>query len=111
MRPVSYRLEKLRFASSDKSRIVYNETLDLTGVPDDAHRYQVNGKSALEWLLDNRTGYGVRTDRDSGILNDPNAWCEEIGDERYVVDLIKRIVTVSLKTVEITDRLPRLNLE
>ncbi len=110
VRPVSYRLEKLRFAGSDKSRIVYNQTLDLAGIPPEAHRYQVNGKPALEWLMDNNTGYGVRTDRDSGIVNDPNEWCKEVGDDRYLVDLIKRLVTVSLRTVEIVESLPELGL-
>lgn len=68
----------------------------------------MNGKSALEWLMDDNTGYGIRTDRDSGIVNDPNEWCKEVGDDRYVVDLIKRLVTVSLRTVEVVENLPRL---
>ena len=107
---VSYRLEKLRFAGSDKTRIIYNKTLELAGIPPEAHRYLVNGKSALEWLMDDNTGYGIRTDRDSGITNDPNEWCKELGDDRYVVDLIKKLVTVSLETVEVVESLPRLGL-
>lgn len=58
--------------------------------------------------MDNNTGYGVRTDPDSGIVNDPNEWCKEVGDERYVVDLIKKLVTVSLGTVEVVESLPEL---
>lgn len=110
VRPVSYFLEKLRFAGSDKSRITYNETLELAGIPPEAHHYQVNGKSALEWLMDNNTGYGIRTDRESGIKNDSNEWCKEVGNERYVVDLLKRLVTVSIKTVEVVKNLPSLGL-
>ena len=108
--PASYRLGKLRFAGSDKNSIVYNETLELAGIPREAYSYQVNGKSALEWLMDNNTGYGIRTDRESGITNDPNEWCREAGDERYVVELIKRIVTVSVRTVAIAKSLPDLGL-
>ncbi|MDG6922065.1 MAG: helicase, partial [Nitrososphaerota archaeon] len=95
---------------SDKTRIIYNETLELAGIPPEAHRYQVNGKSALEWLMDNNTGYGIRTDQDSGIVNNANEWSKEVGDDRYVVDLIKKLVTVSIGTVEITENLPKLGL-
>jgi predicted helicase len=100
----SLRVEKMRFASkTDKSAIVYNSTLTLAGIPERAHQYVVNGKSALEWIIDR---YQVTVHPDSKIRNDPNDWCDEVGDPRYIVDLIKRLVTVSLKTLDIVDALP-----
>jgi predicted helicase len=98
------RVEKMRFPSkTDKSAIIYNSTLTLSGIPARAYAYVVNGKSALEWLMDR---YQVTIRLDSKIKNDPNDWCQERGNSRYIVDLIKRIVTVSLKTLDIVDSLP-----
>jgi predicted helicase len=64
----------------------------------------VNGKSAIEWIMDR---YEIKADRDSGIVNDPNLWSE---DPRYVVNLVGRIVRVSLETVEIVKSLPPLGI-
>ena len=61
----------------DPSMIVYNDWITLVGIPDEAHEYVVGPRSALEWLLDR---YRVTTDKDSGIVNDPNDWGSEIGD-------------------------------
>jgi len=103
----SYRVEKLRYAKDgkqeDRSRIVVNASLSLAGIPEEAHRYVVNGQSALWWIMDR---YQIKTDKDSGIVNDPNTWSD---DPRYVVDLIKRIVRVSVETVQIVDALPPLD--
>jgi predicted helicase len=102
---LSLKVEKLRFPSkTDKSKIIYNNTLTLEGIPEEAYEYVVNGRSAIEWLLDR---YQVYTDKDSGITNDPNDWCTEVGDPRYIVDLIKRVVTVSLETMKIVKALPK----
>ena len=60
---------------------------------------------AIEWLMER---YAVTTDKDSGIVNDPNDWCEEHNNPRYIIDLVKRIVTVSVETVKITRSLPKL---
>lgn len=89
----------------DKSSVVYNPRVTLSGIPEDAHRYLLGSRTAIEWILDR---YQTKTDRASGILNDPNDWSREIGDPRYIVDLLARIVTVSLKTVQIVDGLPSL---
>jgi predicted helicase len=106
-----YRVEKMRFAKNgrtvDRTSIVYNPSLTLAGVPEEAYRYEVNGKSAIEWIMDR---YQVKTDKDSGIVNDPNDWATEHDDPRYIVDLVKRIVSVSMATVEIVDGLPELEL-
>ena len=109
--PAELRVQQLSFAGGrrdqDRSTIVVNDHVTLAGIPEAAHRYEVNGRSALEWLIDR---YRVRVDKDSGIVNDPNAWGEEHGDPRYIVDLIARIVRVSVATVEIVEALPALGV-
>lgn len=106
-----YRVEKMRFAkdgrSVDRTRILYNSSLTLAGIPEEAYRYEVNGKSAIEWVMDR---YQVKTDRDSGIVNDPNDWAAEHDDPRYIVDLVKRIVRVGMETMKIVDGLPGLEV-
>jgi len=103
--PKTLRVEKMRFASKeDRSVVVVNDYVTLSGIPEEAHRYQVNGRSALEWILDR---YQVRVDKDSGIRNDPNTWSD---DPHYIVDLVARIVRVSLESVNIIDNLPPLEL-
>lgn len=100
----SYRVEKLRYPKDgkveNKSAIIVNPTLMLTGIPDKAYRYEINGQSALWWVKDR---YQFKTDKDSGIVNDPNKWSD---DPRYVVDLIARVARVSMETVAIVDALP-----
>ncbi|SFT44778.1 type ISP restriction/modification enzyme [Arthrobacter sp. ov118] len=103
-----YRVNKLSFgARKDHSRITYNSRITLAGIPDEAFDYQVNGKSALEWIIDR---YQVTTHKDSQITNDPNDYCREVGDPRYILDLIERIVTVSVETNRIVAALPELEI-
>ncbi len=103
--PKSLRVEKMRFSSkADRSAIVVNPYVTLAGIPDDAYRYQVNGRSAIEWITDR---YQVKVDKVSGIVNDPNTWSE---DPRYIVDLVARIVRVSIESVAIIDCLPPLGM-
>lgn len=103
-----WRVAKMRWKSrTDHSEIIYNAHLILSGIPDVAHEYLLGSRSALEWLIDR---YQVKTDKASGIVNDPNDWCDEVGDPRYVVDLVKRITTVSVETVRIVNALPGLQL-
>ena len=107
--PERYRVLKMRWGTSgnntDHSMIVYNDWITLAGIPDEAHEYIVGPRSALAWLLDR---YQVKTDKSSGIVNDPNDWGTEIGNPRYIVDLVKRVTTVSVKTVAIVKSLPPL---
>ncbi|WP_228986294.1 type ISP restriction/modification enzyme [Micromonospora sp. DH13] len=102
-----YRVGKMKFARAkgvvDRSTILYNHRVTLSNIPEEAYRYQLGARSAVEWIIDR---YQVKTDKDSGIINDPNDWSD---DARYVVDLIKRIVTVSLETMKIVDALPDLD--
>ena len=104
MGSVSFKVVQMKYPSkTDKSKIIYNGTLHLAGIPAEAYRYIVNGKSALDWIMER---YAVTTHKDSGIVNDPNDWCREIGNERYIVDLIKRIVHLSVESVKIIEGLP-----
>src|SRR5699024_7087260 len=100
-----YRVQKMRFKSKDdRSTIVYNSWVTVSGVPERAYRYQLGARSAIEWIIDR---YQVKTDKASGIVNDPNDWSE---DPRYIVDLLGRIVTVSLETLDIVEELPPMEI-
>lgn len=96
-----------RGGETDKSTLIYNQHVTLTGIPEEAHEYQLGSRSALEWIIDR---YYIKTDKASGIVNDPNAWSREVGDPRYIVDLVKRVVTVSVETMQIVASLPDLDL-
>lgn len=110
--PEFYRVKKLRWGGKartpDKSQIVVNDNITLTGIPDEAHEYVLGSRSALEWILDR---YQVKTDKASGIVNDPNDWGLERGNPRYIVELIKKVAHVSVETVKIVKSLPRLTLK
>ncbi len=103
-----YRVEKMRYVgpgkNKDTTRIKYNRNLTLAGIPDQAHEYMLGGRSAIDWIIDR---YRVKTDKKTQIVNDPNDWST---DPRYIVDLLKRVVTVSVKTVEIVEALPPLDI-
>ena len=107
--PERYRVKKMRWGGTskapDRSMIIYNDWITLAGIPDEAHEYAVGPRSALAWLIDR---YRVTTDKTSGIVNDPNDWATEHGQPRYILDLVKRIVTVSLETMAIVKALPPL---
>tara|TARA_R110002111_G_scaffold262650_2_gene339723 strand:+ start:1438 stop:6402 length:4965 start_codon:yes stop_codon:yes gene_type:complete len=90
----------------DKSRIVYNSHITLSGIPLEAYDYIVNGKSAIEWIKDR---YQVKVDKKSGIKNDPNDWCREQNDPRYIIELVARVARVSIETNRIVESLPSLN--
>ena len=92
-----------------KARTVlrYNPRITLTGIPEEAHEYRLGSRSAVEWIMDR---YHVKTDKKSGIVNDPNAWSREVGDPRYILDLVARVVTLSVRTREIVAQLPALKI-
>ena len=101
-----FQVDKIRFPSKDdKSIIQYNAWIKLTNIPLEAYDYVVNGRSAIEWIMER---YQVKVDKDSGIKNDPNDWATEHNKPRYILDLLLSIVTVSLKTVKIVKGLPKL---
>ena len=86
--------------TTERRTLIINEHVRLTGMPEDAHRYVVNSRSPLEWFIDR---YYIKTDKDSGIVNDPNGWFD---DPRNLVSAIKRIVYVSVESARIIDGLP-----
>ena len=98
--PWTWRVEKMRL-SKDKTAIIYNECLTLDGIPAAVFDYKLGNRSALEWVIDQ---YQVSTDKRSGIVSDPN----NAADPEYIVRLIKHVITVSLRTVDIVAGLPAL---
>jgi len=115
-----YRVEKMRFPKKDgvvrgkkkkiddKSAIKYNSHITVTNIPEKAYEYVVNGKSAIEWIMDR---YQVKTDKKSGIKNDPNDWADEVGNPRYILDLLLSVINVSVQTVDIVNSLPSIDFE
>ena len=112
----SYRVEKLAYgkiagqkgdAAKDRSTIIYNNSITIKNIPLEAQEYVVNKKSALDWIVERCC---VSTDKDSGIVNDFNDYAKEMGDEKYIFNLILRVITVSLETMKIVKSLPKLNI-
>ena len=109
----TYEVVKMRFGkkdskTADKSTIIYNNNITIESIPLEAYDYVVNGKSALEWIMER---YQITTDAKSGITNNPNDWSKEHGDEKYIFNLVLRIITVSLETMKIVNALPKLKFE
>lgn len=108
-----YRVEKMKFAKTgkviDKTTVIYNNKITLTNIPLEAYDYIVNGKPALEWVMERQA---VTTDKKSGITNDANDWAiETMGNAKYPLELFQRVITVSLKTMKIVKALPRLDID
>ncbi|GHU13143.1 hypothetical protein FACS189441_0030 [Betaproteobacteria bacterium] len=102
-------VSKMRFPTKDdKSRIVYNPYITLTNIPAEAYEYVVNGKSAIEWVMER---YQITTHKESGIINNPNDWAREHDKPKYILDLLLSIIAVSVKTVEIVKGLPKVEFE
>ena len=97
---VNWDVEKMKL-SKDKTQLKYNDFLTLDGIPAEVYEYRLGNRSALEWVVDQ---YRVKVDKRSGVVNDPN----RAEEPQYIVDLIGRVITVSLKTVEIVKNLPTL---
>ena len=102
-----FQVEKMRFPNKeDKTVIEYNPGIRLSGIPLEAYEYVVNGRSAIEWIMER---YQIKTDKDSGIKNDPNDWATEHCKPRYILDLLLSIITLSLETQKIVNELPKLH--
>ncbi len=92
---------------NDLSSIIYNHRITINNIPDDAYRYTVNGKSAIAWVMERQC---VKTDKESGIINDANLWATEtMNNAKYPLELVLRVITVSLETMKIVDSLPKLD--
>ena len=105
-------VQQMRFGKTngkeDRSVIVYNDKIRILNIPLRAYDWQVNGKSPIEWIMER---YAVTVNRDSQIRNDPNDWCREHGRPRYILDLIGRIVNVSIQTLDLMASLPPLSFK
>jgi len=105
----NFKVTKMKFKSKDdKSTIIYNEYITVSNIPDEAYEYVVNGKSAIEWIIDR---YQITINKDSQIKNDPNNWAEEHNNPRYILDLLLSVIALSVTTVKLIKKLPKLNFE
>ena len=107
-----YRVEKMKYGKQGKIKdlttLHYNARITVTGIPLEAYEYVVNGKPALDWVVERQC---VKTDKDSGIVNDANDWAiETMGNPRYPLELFFRVITVSLETMKIVRALPKLEI-
>ena len=101
--------DKMRFKSkTDKSTIIYNGNIVIENIPEKAYEYVVNGKSAIEWIVER---YCVSQDKKSLIKNDANDWAREHKQPRYILDLLLSVINVSVQTVDIVNALPKLKFE
>ena len=110
----SYKVTKMRFdkkrdengkSVNDLSAIIFNSDITISNIPEKAYEYVVNGRSAIEWIIDQ---YQVKTDKKSGITDDPNDYSE---DEKYIFNLLLRIINVSVQTVDLINSLPKFEVE
>ena len=104
-----YRIEKMKFGKGkDKTIIIYNNYITLKGIPLEAYDYIVNGRPAIEWIMNQ---YKVSVNDDSGIKNDPNDLLKETGNYRYIIDLIKKTVNLSIKSVGIIKEISKYKID
>ena len=108
-----YRVAKMKFGGTardkDKSTVIYNANITMQGIPLEAYDYVVNGKPALEWVMERQV---VKTDKKSGITNDANRYAiETMGNPAYPLELFQRVITVSLETMKIVRGLPKLEID
>lgn len=107
-----YHVEKMKHGKKGKDKdlttVIYNSKITVTGIPLEAYEYVVNGKPALSWVIDRQ---GVKVDKASGIVNDANDWAKgTMNNHRYPLELLLRMITVSVETVKIVSGLPRLDI-
>lgn len=97
------KVSKMRFPSKDdKGTILFNDSIKIENIPMAAYAYVVNGKSAIEWVMER---YAITTNADSGIVNDPNLWSD---NPRYILDLVSRVIQMSVETQKLVASLPKL---
>lgn len=104
-----FHVTKMSFPKKgQKDTIIFNPRITIENIPLEAYDYVVNGKSAIEWIMER---YQITTHKESQITNNPNDWCEEVGNTRYVLDLLLSIINVSMQTREIVQNLPKMKFE
>ena len=100
-----FRVRKIKLDKKDPTRIRFNDSIWIENIPIEVNEYRVNGRSPVEWIIER---YQIKVDKDSGIVNDPNDWCNEHGNPRYILDLLLSVMTVSLETQRLISELPRI---
>lgn len=104
-----FEVEKMRFPKKDqKDSIIFNSKITIQDIPAKAYEYVVNGKSAIEWIMER---YQITIHKESGIRNDPNDWAKEVGNPRYILDLLLSVINLSVQTVDIVADLPKVTFE
>ena len=105
-----FRVTKMKFPNkNDKSKLRYNKNITIQDIPLEAYDYVVNGKPALEWVMERQC---VKTDTASGITNDANDYANEtMNDPEYPLKLFQRVITVSLETMKIVKSMPKLDIK
>ena len=111
----SYEVKKMKFAKvrdsetgkleNERSTIIFNTDITIKNIPEKAYEYVVNGKSAIEWIMDQ---YQIKTDKKSGITDDPNDYSN---DEKYIFNLLLRMINVSIQTIDLINSLPKFEVE
>ena len=105
----NYTVEKIKFPQKNKKdTIIFNPYITISNVPLRAYEYIVNGKSPIEWLMER---YQLTNDSDSKIVNNPNLWCNEHGNSKYIFDLLLKLIALSISTMDIVDSLPDISDE
>lgn len=109
-----YKVSKMHFSKKrntdgklekDRSTIIYNDSITISGIPEKTYNYIINGKSAIEWIMDQ---YRVKIDNSSGIKDDPNDYSD---DPKYIFNLLLRIINVSVQTVDLINQLPKFEVD
>lgn len=101
-----FNVVKMKYLKKGEKRtIIYNDHIKVMNIPDKAYEYIINGKSAIEWIMER---YAITTDKATKIVNDPNDWSKEVGNPRYILDLLLSIINVSVQTVDLVNSLPKL---
>ena len=113
-----FRVAKMKFGKmrdgdgksvNDKTTVIHNERITIKNIPLEAYDYVLNGKPALEWVMERQS---VTADKDTGITNDANLWATEtMGNAKYPLELFLRVISVSLETMKLVNALPKLNIE
>lgn len=111
----SYKVTKMRFAKkrnsetgkleNDRSTIIFNDSITVSNIPEKAYEYIVNGRSAIEWIMDQ---YQIKYDKKSDITDDPNDYSN---DPKYIFNLLLRIINVSVQTVDLINQLPKFEVD
>ena len=97
----NYKVTKMKHPKKGKlDTIIFNDSITIKNIPEKAYDYVVNGRPAIEWIIDQ---YRIKIDKKSGIVDDPNDYSK---DPKYILNLLLSIITVSMRTLELIEELP-----